>query len=137
MRALRLALVSASLLTDASSVSTREPKRDEHLKSPDFFDVAKYPTLSFKSTSVTPSAGGGWKLNGDLTIHGVTKQVSFDVQPLSAETKTPFGTTIVGTSATGKINRNDFGVTGGKAGMLLGNDVTITLDIELVKKTAT
>jgi len=121
---------------DASSVSTREPKRDEHLKSPDFFDVAKYPTLSFKSTSVTPSAGGGWKLNGDLTIHGVTKQVSFDVQPLSAETKTPFGTTIVGTSATGKINRNDFGVTGGKAGMLLGNDVTITLDIELVKKAA-
>jgi len=121
---------------DPSTISTRQEKRDAHLKSPDFFDVAKYPTITFKSTSITPGAAGAFKLNGDLTIHGVTKSVSLDVQALSPETKTPFGTTIIATTATGKINRNDFGVTGGKAGVMLGNDVSITLDLELVKKAA-
>ena len=121
---------------DASTVNTREPKRDGHLKSPDFFDVAKYPTLTFKSTGVVAGAGGAFKINGDLTIHGVTKPVTFDAQALSPETKTPFGTTIIATSATGKINRQDFGVTGGKASMMVSNDVNITLDLELVKKVA-
>jgi polyisoprenoid-binding protein YceI len=119
---------------DAASVSTREPKRDAHLKSPDFFDVAKFPTMSFKSTRVDPAPGGGLKLTGDLTIHGVTKSVTFDVQPLSPDTKTPFGTTIAGTSATTKINRRDFGITGGTAGVMVGDDVNITLDLELVKQ---
>lgn len=121
---------------DAATVNTREPKRDAHLKSPDFFDVAKFPTMTFKSTAVTPGAGGSFKLTGDLTIHGVTKPVTFEVQALSPETKTPFGTTIIATSGTAKINRNDFGVTGGKAGALLGNDVNVTIDLELVKKAA-
>jgi polyisoprenoid-binding protein YceI len=119
---------------DAASVSTREPKRDAHLKSPDFFDVAKFPTLSFKSTRVETAPGGGLKLTGDLTIHGVTKSVTFDVQPLSPDTKTPFGTTIVGTSATTRINRRDFGITGGTAGVMVGDEVNITLDLELVKQ---
>jgi len=119
---------------DASSVNTREPKRDAHLKSPDFFDVAKYPALSFKSTRVDAAPGGGLKVTGDLTIRGVTKSVTFDVQPLSPDTKTPFGTTIVGTSATTRINRKDFGITGGAAGVMVGDEVNITLDLELVKQ---
>jgi polyisoprenoid-binding protein YceI len=129
---LRASKVDASI--DATSVNTREPKRDAHLKSPDFFDVAKYPTLSFKSTRIESAPGGGLKLTGDLTIRGVTKSVTFDVQPLSADTKTPFGTTIVGTSATARINRRDFGVTGGAAGVMVGDEVNITLDLELVKQ---
>lgn len=104
------------------------------MKSPDFFDVAKFPTLSFKSTRVDTAAGGGLKLTGDLTIRGVTKSVTFDVQPLSPDTKTPFGTTIVGTSATTRINRRDFGITGGTAGVMVGDEVNITLDLELVKQ---
>jgi polyisoprenoid-binding protein YceI len=127
------AKIEASI--DASTVSTRSEKRDAHLKSPDFFDVAKYPTLTFKSTRVDKGQGGALKLTGDLTIHGVTKSVTFDVQALSPETKTPFGTTVIGTSATAKINRNDFGVTGGTAGAIVGNDVSITLDLEMVKRT--
>ena len=129
---LRASKVDATI--DATSVNTREPKRDGHLKSPDFFDVAKYPTLSFKSTKIDTVPGGGLKLTGDLTIHGVTKSVTFDVQPLSADTKTPFGTTVVGTSATTRINRRDFGVTGGAAGVMVGDEVSITLDLELVKQ---
>jgi polyisoprenoid-binding protein YceI len=129
---LRVSKVEATI--DAASVSTREPKRDAHLKSPDFFDVAKFPTLTFKSTRVEPAADGGVRLTGDLTLHGVTKSVTFDVKALSADTKTPFGTTVVGTSATAKINRRDFGITGGTAGVMVGDDVNITLDLELVKK---
>jgi polyisoprenoid-binding protein YceI len=119
---------------DATSINTRQEKRDAHLKSPDFFDVAKFPTLSFKSTRVHVLPGGALKLTGDLTIHGVTKSVVFDVQPLSPDTKTPFGTTVVGTSATTRINRRDFGVTGGAAGVMVGDEVSITLDLELVKQ---
>jgi polyisoprenoid-binding protein YceI len=129
---LRASKVETSI--DAASINTREPKRDAHLKSPDFFDVAKFPTLTFKSTKVDSAPGGGLKLTGDLTIHGVTKSVTFDVQPLSADIKTPFGTTIAATSATAKINRRDFGVTGGAAGAIVGDDVNITLDLELVKQ---
>jgi polyisoprenoid-binding protein YceI len=129
---LRASKVEATI--DATTVSTREPKRDAHLKSPDFFDVAKFPTLSFKSTKVEPTSGGRLKLTGDLTIHGVTKSVTFDVDPLSADTKSPFGSTVVGTSATTHLNRRDFGVNGGAAGAIVGDDVAVTLDLELVKK---
>jgi polyisoprenoid-binding protein YceI len=129
---LRAAKVEATI--DAASVNTREPKRDAHLKSPDFFDVAKFPALTFKSTRIDTAAGGALKLTGDLTIRGVTKSVTFDVQPLSADTKTPFGTTIVGTSATTRINRRDFGITGGTAGVMVGDEVSVTLDLELVKQ---
>ncbi len=129
---LRASRVEASI--DAASVNTREPKRDAHLKSPDFFDVAKFPTLTFKATGINVEAGGALKLIGDLTIRGVTKPVTFDVQPLSADTKTPFGTIVVATSATGRISRHDFGITGGAAGAMVGDEVNITLDLELVKQ---
>ncbi len=133
----KTAVVEATI--DATSINTREPKRDAHLKSPDFFDVAKFPTLTFKSKKVEVMAGGALKLSGDLTIHGITRPVTFDVQPLSKEMKSPFGTTVIGTSATAKINRKDFGLTWNKpleaaGAMLVGDEVTINLDIELVKK---
>ena len=136
---LHTAKVDATI--DASTINTREPKRDAHLKSADFFDVAKYPTLTFKANKVDVLPGGALKLTGDLTIHGVTKPVTFDAQPLSKEWQGLMGQTVVGTSATAKINRKDFGLTWNKplaaaGGMLVGDEVTITLDVELVKKGA-
>src|SRR5271154_2360481 len=89
---------------DASSVDTRVEKRDGHLKSPDFLDVAKYPTITFKSTKVEAAGDGKWKLSGDLTLHGVTKPVTLDVDGPTAPIKDPFGKTRVGASATTKIN---------------------------------
>ncbi len=132
----KTAKVEASV--DATTINTREPKRDAHLKSADFFDVAKYPTLTFKSTKVE-AGGAGYKLHGDLTIHGVTRPVVFDVQTPSKEWKGLAGKMIVGTSATAKINRKDFGLTWNRpleaaGGMLVGDDVTIQLDLELVRK---
>jgi polyisoprenoid-binding protein YceI len=123
---------------DATTINTREPKRDTHLRGPDFFDVDRFPTLTFKSTKVEAS-GNGYRLTGDLTIHGVSKSVTFDVQPPSAEWKNLAGKTVVGTSATAKINRKDFGLNWNKpldkaGGMLVGDEVTITLDLELAKR---
>jgi polyisoprenoid-binding protein YceI len=122
---------------DAASVDTRFPKRDADLKSPMFLDVAKFPTLTFKSKKVE-KAGGKVKLHGDLTIHGVTKEVVFEVEGPTAETKDPFGNTKVGASATTKINRKDFGLVWNKTletgGVLVGEEVTIVVDLELTKK---
>jgi polyisoprenoid-binding protein YceI len=124
---------------DASSIDTREPKRDGHLKSPDFFDVAKFPTLTFKSKRVEKSKEAGHlTLVGDLTIHGVTKEVAFDVTGPVPEQKSPFGDVRSGAEATAKINRKDFGLTWNKAletgGLLVGNDITLDINVELVKK---
>jgi polyisoprenoid-binding protein YceI len=122
---------------DANSINTNEPKRDGHLKSPDFFDTAKFPTLTFKSKKVEKGTGDHLKLTGDLTIHGVTKEVTFDVVP-TAEVKNPFGGTSVGIEATAKINRKDFGLNWNKAleagGVVVGNEVSIEIDAELAKK---
>ncbi|MFO0726022.1 MAG: YceI family protein [Myxococcota bacterium] len=122
---------------DVSTVNTREPKRDEHLKSAEFFDVAKFPKMTFKSKSVT-KAGGGFKVVGDLSIHGVTKEVTLDVEGTLAEVKDPWGNVKTGLTATTKIKREDFGLTWNKAleagGVVVGSDVAITLDVELTKK---
>ena len=126
--------VEASI--EVNGINTREAKRDAHLKSPDFFDVAKFPTITFKSTKIEPAANGAFKLTGDLTMHGVTKSVTLDAQALAPEAKSPYGATVTGTSATGKIKRKDFGITGGGAGALVGDEVTVTIDLELVKKVA-
>lgn len=129
-----LAASKADVTVDASSIDTHDPKRDAHLKSPDFFDVAKFPTLTFKSKKITKS-NGGLKLTGDLTIHGVTKEVTFDVKGLSAPLKDPFGTTRLGAEATATISRKDFGLLWNKAlesgGVLVGDPVTITFDVSL------
>lgn len=122
---------------DANTVNTREAKRDAHLRSPDFFDVAKFPSLSFVSKRVEHGKGG-LKLVGDLTIHGVTKEVAFDVVGPTPEIKTPWNTIAVGAEAHAKINRKDFGLNWNKAleagGVLVGDEVTIDVNLELDKK---
>lgn len=127
--------VEASI--DANSISTGEAQRDAHLKSADFFDVEKYPTLSFKSTQIRRAGDGELKVSGDLTIHGVTRNVTFNVEGPTAPGKDPWGNTRIGLSATTKISRKDFGLTWNAAletgGILVGDEVTITLDVQFVK----
>ncbi|HEY6912154.1 MAG TPA: YceI family protein [Myxococcales bacterium] len=121
---------------DASSIDTRDPKRDEHLKSADFFDVAKYPTLSFKSTSVAKAGKDKLEVDGELTLHGVTRPVKLAVTT-TPSVKGMYGETRRGFSATTTIHRKDFGLTWNKtveAGPVVGDDVTITLDVEGVEK---
>ena len=123
---------------DASTVNTREPKRDAHLKSPDFFDVAKFPNLTFKSTKITKAGKGHFKMAGDLTIRGTTKPVTFDVVGFDDATKSPWGTMVRGGVATATIDRKDFGLNWNKplekaGAMLVGDKVDITLDVELIQ----
>jgi len=122
---------------DATTINTREPQRDAHLKSADFFDVEKYPTLSFKSTRITRRREDELTVEGDLTIHGVTRTVSFAVEGPTAPSKDPWGNTRIGVSATTRINRKDYGLNWNTAletgGILVGDEVTITLDVQFVK----
>lgn len=127
--------VEASI--EAASIHTRDEQRDAHLKSADFFDVEKFPTLHFKSKSIGIVRDGELAVEGGLTIHGVTRKVRFDVEGPTPPTKDPWGNTRVGVSASTKINRKDFGLTWNATletgGILVGDDVTITLEIEFVK----
>jgi polyisoprenoid-binding protein YceI len=122
---------------DAASINTREEQRDAHLKSADFFDVEKFPKLTFKSTKVTRSSSGDLQVQGELTIHGVTRNVTFEVEGPTAPGKDPWGNTRIGLAATTKINRKDYGLTWNAAletgGILVGEDVTITLDVQFLK----
>ncbi len=126
---------TVNVTIDATSVDTREPDRDKHLKSPDFFDVAKYPTLTFKSTKVEQVSAGQLKVTGDLTIRGVTKQVVLNVDGPKAPIKDPWGLQRSAASATTKINRQDFGVSWNKTldsgGVVVSDEVNITLDVEM------
>ena len=127
--------VEASI--DAASINTREADRDTHLKSADFLDVEKFPTLIFSSTRVTRTGDGELQVEGDLTIHGVTRKVVFDVEGPTPPGKDPWGNTRIGWTATTKIKRGDFGLTWNAAletgGILVGDEVTITFDVEAVK----
>ena len=116
---------------DATSVDTRVEARDKDLRSPNFFDVDKFPTITFKSKSVSADGSGKLKVTGDLTIKGVTKEVVLDVDGPSSPIKAQNGGERMGASATTKINRKDFGVNGAAAAV--GDEITITLDVELVK----
>ena len=122
---------------DTNSINTNVQKRDEHLRSADFFDVAKYRAMTFVSKKVVKASNGKLKVTGDLTIHGVTKVVSLDVDPISQESKDPWGNIRCGTSASTKINRKDFGLTWNKAletgGVVVGDEITINLEIEMIK----
>jgi polyisoprenoid-binding protein YceI len=129
---------SVEVTIEAASIDTREPKRDGHLKSPDFFDAAKYPTVTFKSTKVEKAGNGKLKVTGDLSIHGVTKPVVLMVEGLTPEVKDPWGNARRGASATTSVNRKDFGVSWAKTmdngGAVVGEEVAIQLEAEFVRK---
>jgi polyisoprenoid-binding protein YceI len=119
---------------DPSSVDTRVERRDNDLRSDHFFDVAKYPTITFKSTKVESAGAGKLKATGDLTMHGVTKQVVLDIDGPTDPMKDPKGNLHAGASASTQVDRTQFGMTGMTA--MIGSDIAITIDVELVKPAA-
>jgi len=130
---------TVELTIDPSTIDTHEPKRDGHLKSPDFFDVAKYPTITFKSTKIDKAGKGKFKVTGDLTMHGVTKPVTLAVEGPTAPFKNLMGGMSSGVSATGKINRKDWGLTWNKpleaaGGVLVSDEVGLDINLELLQK---
>ena len=131
------ARISAKI--EVASVNTREPKRDDHLRSGDFFDAAKFPEMTFASTKVEKVSANKAKVTGNLSLRGVTKPVVLDVE-YTAPVKNPWGKTVVGATATGKVNRQDFGVSWSKSldggGVLVGDEVTIQLELELIRQDA-
>jgi len=124
---------SVEATIDATSVSTGVDPRDKHLKSPDFFDVAQFPTLTFKSFKIV-NEGGKLQMIGDLTLHGVSKSVTLDLDGPAAPQKGPGGKIVSGFSATGLIKRSDFGFGPKFAPPALGDDVKFTIDIEMDKQ---
>ena len=122
---------------DAATINTGDPQRDGHLKSADFFDVEKFPTLTFRSTSIKRTGDDELAVTGDLSIHGITRQVTFKVEGPTPAHKDPWGNTRLGASAVTKINRKDYGLTWNTAletgGILVGEEVTLTLDVQFVK----
>jgi polyisoprenoid-binding protein YceI len=127
-------------IIDATTINTLDAQRDGHLKSADFLDVEHHPTITFKSTSVTPAGDGELSVTGDLTIHGVTKSVVLKVEGPSGEGKDPWGNTRIGASGATKIKRSDFGLTWNAAletgGFLVGDDVKIDLEVQAIKAAA-
>jgi polyisoprenoid-binding protein YceI len=125
---------------DTTTVDTREPNRDKDLKSDHFFDVEHYPTMTFKSKKVEQVSPGKLKVTGDLTIHGVTKEVILDVDGPTAPVKDPWGNQRVAVNATTKIDRQDFGVkwnaTMDNGGVVVGDDVSINIDAEMIQTNA-
>ena len=130
-----LSSIEASI--DINSISTGDVQRDAHLKSADFFEAEKYPTMTFRSTKVQPNGDGGYNVTGDLTIHGATRQQTFVVDGPTAPGKDPWGNTRIGLSATTKINRKDYGLSWNAAletgGILVGDDVNITIEAQFIK----
>lgn len=122
---------------DAGSVDTRDESRDGHLRSPDFFDAEKYPTINFKSTKIEHLGDNEYRVLGNLTIHGVTREVAFKAE-YAGQGKDPWGGQRAGLSATAKINRKDFGMTFNKAlesgGVLVSDEVKVEIDLEAVNK---
>jgi polyisoprenoid-binding protein YceI len=129
---------SVEITIDAASINTREPQRDEHLRSADFLDVAKYPTLTFRSKRIAPLGPEEFKVTGDLTIHGVTKEVTFDIEGPTPPVKDPWGNIRAGITAAAKINRKDFGVAFNAltetGGVVVGDEVKITIEAELIQQ---
>ena len=132
-----LAATKINAKVDVASIGTREPKRDAHLKSPDFFDAAKYPAIAFQSKAVSNS-NGKIQVRGDLSMHGVMHEVVLTVEPLAPEIKDPYGLMRTGTTATTKVNRRDWGLNYNAmietGGVVVGDEVTITLDFEMTRK---
>jgi polyisoprenoid-binding protein YceI len=126
-----------NITIDANSINTREAKRDAHLKSPDFFDTAKHPNLTFASTKIAKAGKDKFKVTGNLTMRGVSKPVTLDAS-LTDVVKSPWGTPVRGVSVTGKLNRKDWGLTWNKSldagGLLIGEEVEVQIDLELNPK---
>ena len=133
-----IAATKVNATVGVNSVDTRDPKRDEHLRSADFFDIAKFADMTLKSKSVKNITPEGFDLVGDLTIRGITKEVTFKVKTLPGDRKDPWGNMKTGTRATATINRQDFGMKWNTAidggGYIVGDEVTIELDIELARR---
>ena len=131
---------SVNVTIEAASIDTRVENRDKDLRSERFFDAANYPTLTFKSKKVEQAAPGKLKITGDLTIHGVTKEVVLDVEGPTAPIKDPWGNQRAAVTGSTKINRQDFGVkwnaTLDNGGVVVGDEVSITFDIEMVQPPA-
>ena len=129
---------SADVTIDVSTVDTREPARDKDLRREKFFDVEHFPTMTFKSTKVEQAGAGKLKVTGNLTIRGVTKEVVLDVDGPTAAIKDPYGNQRAAVNATTKINRQDFGVkwnsTIDGGGVVVGDEVNITIDAEMIKQ---
>jgi polyisoprenoid-binding protein YceI len=131
---------SVEVTIDAASLNTREPQRDEHLRSADFFDVANYPSLAFRSTRIEAHGADELKMTGNLTIHGVTKEVTFEVEGPTPAVKDPWGNVRVGIEASAKINRKDFGLVWNAlteaGGLVVGDEIKITVEAELIQQAA-
>jgi polyisoprenoid-binding protein YceI len=123
---------------DTTTIDTRELQRDEHLRSADFFDVANHPAITFRSKKITPAGSDHFKVAGDLTIRGVTRAVTFEVEGPTPAVKDPWGNVRAGVSATAKINRKDFGLVWNglteAGGIVVGDEVSITFEAELIQK---
>jgi len=123
---------------DTTSIDTRNEKRDSHLKSADFLDTEKFPTMTFKSKKIEKTGDHRYRVTGDLTLHGVTRDVTLDVEGPSTAVKDPMGNVRVGATATAKLNRQDFGITWSKAldggGVMVGDEINVTIDVEGTKK---
>src|SRR5262245_27675372 len=134
-----LTTADVDITIDASSIDTREPQRDAHLRSADFLEVEKFPSLTFKSRRVERIAGDEYKVTGDLTIRGVSREVALDVTSYGF-TADPWGNEKAGFSAVTKIKRSDYGLTWNVAletgGVVVGDEVKIAIDVELTKRKA-
>lgn len=126
---------SVEVTIDTSTVDTRVQMRDNDLRSDHYFDVQKYPTMTFKSTKIESAGADKLKITGDLTLHGVTKPITLDVEGPSKPINDGRGHFHMGVSATGTLNRSDFGMTTGQA--MVGNEINLTIDAELVQATGT
>ncbi len=129
----RPASLQLTATIDAGSIDTGIERRDHHLKSGDFFDVARFPTITFKSKTVVSAGSGKLTITGDLTMHGVTKEVVLQVEGPTPEVK-DHDSVKIGASATATINRQDFGIAYDSTGLTVGNEIKITIDVELRKK---
>lgn len=131
---------SVEVTIDVNTVDTREPDRDKDLRSERFFDVAHFPTMTFKSKKVEQVAPGKLRVTGELTIRGTSREVTLDVDGPTAAVKDPWGNQRLAATATTKINRQDYGVKWNakldNGGVVVGDDVNITLDVEMIQKPA-
>jgi polyisoprenoid-binding protein YceI len=130
---------SVEFTIQTESIDTSNEKRDEHLRSPDFFDVAGHPTITFKSTSMKAMGGASYEVTGDFTLHGVAKSITLAVEVLG-EMKDPWGKQRIGFQVSATVNRKDYGISYNKVldqgGLMLGEDVKVSINLEAVQQQA-